>query len=365
MIELSPEQARRIAVRAQALDGTASGVLDTVRRIGYLQLDPTNRVARSHLLVLWSRLGPYDVTELDRLLWEEHALFEWNAFIYPMEDLPLLRARARMRPFAEGRGAWRERARNWMEANRSFREYVLSELRARGPLPSREIEDKSVEPWQSTGWTANRNVQRMLEFLSARFEVAVAGRRGAQRLWDVAERWYPDTPDIPADVAERELAVRGLRRLGIVPRGTGAGPGVAVRVAGTDGTWVADPELLETADESIADGTTLLSPFDRLIYDRERAEALFGFRYRMEIYIPKADRQYGYFVLPVLRGDRLVGRIDPEYDRRARLLRVNSAHPEPGTDASDLDGLDAALASLAEFVGADRVERLEEPLRET
>jgi uncharacterized protein len=346
VVKLTREQARRIAVRAQMLDGSARGVLETVARLGFLQLDPTSRVAPSHLLVLWSRLGRYDPSELDRLLWQDRLLFEWLAFIYPTEDLPLYRAQ--MRRFARRGDARARRIHEWLDANAAFRRYVLRELRRRGPLLSRELEDRSLERWESIGWPGTRHVSELLEALSARGEVAVVGRRGAQRLWDLAERWYPPVDRISAREAERALAERRLRSLGIASRG----PGTPVRVDGLPGSWVAHAEALERADDPVPERTTLLSPFDRLIHDRRRTEALFGFRYRIEIYVRKQQRQYGYYVLPVLRGDRLVGRVDPELDRRTRTLRVNAVFAEPG---GDLDGLGEALRNLASFLGAEAV----------
>jgi uncharacterized protein YcaQ len=320
-------QARRIAVRSQLLNGGATGVLDTIRQLGFLQLDPTARVAPSHLLVLWSRLGAFDLDELDRLLWRERKLFEWNAFVYPMEDLPLYRSR--MRRFPEGTGAWRQRVREWVRANNSFRLYVLRELERNGPLLSRELEDRARVPWPSSGWTGDRNVSQMLELLNARGEIAVAGRRSGQRLWELAERWYPDV-DVPSDdEADAALAEKRLHSLGVVQ--------------GRDG-WLAHPD----ADaRPVGRRTTLLSPFDRLIHDRERAHALFDFHYRIEIYVPKAKRQYGYFVMPVLRGDRLVGRIDPELDRRAGVLRVHAVHWE-----RDPVPIERPVRDLARFLGA-------------
>lgn len=346
-MRLTREQAQRIAVRAQLLDGSATGVLDTVRRIGFLQLDPTARVERTHWLVLWSRLGEFDRAELERLLWEERALFEWVAFIHPVEALPALRARMKRWPL--GDTAWPTRARDWLAANASFRRYVLAELRRRGPLPMRELEDRAVVPWPSSGWTGDRNTSQMLEFLAARGEVAVAGRDRGQRVWDLSERVWRKTTALPARAADAYLAETRLRSLGIDRRG----PGTEVSVEGADGSWRVDPEALERADDPVPTSTTLLSPFDRLIHDRDRAEALFGFRYRMEIYVPKAKREYGFYVLPVLHGHELVGRIDPEHDRVTGTLIVNRSFPEEGRE---LPPLDSTLASLAAFVGAGEVD---------
>ena len=348
MIQLSRAHARRIAVRAQLLDGSASGVRETVSRLGFLQLDPTSRVAPSHLLVLWSRLGPYDVGELDRLLWEERTLFEWSAFIYPTEDLPI--HRSFMRRFPSGDSAWPRRVRDWLEANAGFRRYVLTELRRHGPLESRELEDRSTQPWPSSGWTGNRNVGQMLEFLWARGEIAVVGRRGGRRLYDLAKRWYPAVKALPVRQADSLWAERRLRSLGIAR----TGPGLRARVTGVPGEWVVHPTFVDAGQEPLTARTTLLSPFDRLIHDRDRAEALFGFHYRMEIYVPKAERRHGYFVMPVLRSDRLVGRLDPELDRRAGVLRVNAVHWEPGARPVSLE---RPLRSLATFLGAGTIER--------
>jgi uncharacterized protein YcaQ len=320
---VSPEDARRIAVRAQLLDGSATTVLATVRRLGFLQLDPISTVAPPQQLVLWSRLGPYDVAELDRLLWDERRLVEWRAFVYPAEDLPLLRARMR-RPL-------RKNAREWLEENRSFRRYVLRELERRGPLLSREIEDHRGFQREQHEWWGARKMGLMLEILAAKGQVAVVGRRGKQRLWDIAERWYPETETVPLREADRLLADRRFRALGV--RLTRKG-------------WEAHPE----ADaRPVPERVTFLSPFDRLVHDRDRAEALFDFHYRLEMYVPKAKREYGYYVLPILVGDRLVGRIEPRFDRKTKVLEVLGAW-------GDTSRADEALASLAAFLRAEHVQ---------
>jgi uncharacterized protein YcaQ len=285
-------------VRSQLLDGSAENVLDTVCRLGFLQLDPISTVAPPQHLVLWSRLGPYDRAELDRLLWEERKLVEWRAFLYPMEDLPLLRARMRRLPTPNGRAFLRE--------NQSFKRYVLRELEARGPLLSREIETHvSRKGGERHEWWGARQMGLMLEVLAGQGLVAVVGRRGKQRVWDLAERWYPETETIPWAEAQRQIEERRFRALGVKLE---------------RGKLLAHPDAV---DGPIPNRVTFLSPFDRLIHDRARAEALWDFYYRLEMYVPKAKREYGYYVLPILRGDRLVGRIEPVWNRKTRELAVN------------------------------------------
>ena len=332
-VAVSPAEARRIAVRAQALDGSAEGVLETVRRLGSLQLDPVATVATPPQLILWSRLGAYDVAELDRLLWEERKLFEWGAFIWPIEDFPLIRARMRRK---RGKYADERRSMEFLKVNAASKRYVLRELERRGPLLSRELEDRSVKTWETAGWYGERRVAPLLDMLHGRGEVAVVGRREGQRLWDLADRWYPQAEDVPLEEAERLLAEKRLRAHG---------------VRFEKGCWLAHPEALD--GRPVPRRVTFLSPFDRLIYDRDRTEALFGFHYRLEMYVPKTKRQYGYYVLPILRGDRLIGRIDPVFDRNAGVLRVNSVHWEPGIKPASLG---RPLRSLARFVGAASID---------
>jgi hypothetical protein len=332
-VEVTRQEARRLAVRAQLLDGSARDVLETVRRLGFLQLDPISTVAPPQQLVLWSRLRAFDRSQLDRLLWEERKLFEWNAFIWPIDDLPLIRARMR-EPW--GRYKWQRWGSHFLKEQVGLRRYVLRELERHGPLLSRELEHPAARADERYVWWGTRaQLTWMLELLHRRGRIAVAGRRGAQRLWDLAERWYPETETVPIGEARRVLEEKRFRALGVKLE---------------KGRWLAYPE----ADaRPVANRVTFLSPFDRLIHDRDRAEALWGFRYRLEMYVPKAKREYGYYVLPILRGHDLVGRIEPVFDRRSGVLRVQNVWWENGRRPVSLD---RPLRSLAKLVGAERIE---------
>jgi hypothetical protein len=365
---LTLQQARRLAVRATRLDRPQPrSILEVVRETGALQLDPTRSIARTEHLVLFSRLGPYDVAELDRLLWEERELFTWRAFLHPVEDWPLIRAvGARFPSPREANVA------AWLEDNAAFRRYVLSTLRRRGPVRQSELEDRSVRPWVSTGWTHGKNVSQMLEFLWRKGEVLVAGRAGQERVWDLAGKVVPQAKPLPTAAATRLHVERRFRQLGpmtasgfkrvhafwMLPLEDGfrelVRDGVLVphEVEGLKGPWYVHRDLL--ADRRPFRGrTTVLSPFDPLIYDRRRAEELWGFRYRLEIYVPAAKREYGYYVLPIVHGDRVAGRIDVVHDRTAGVLRVNGLwwEDEPAAE------LDAVLDDLAAWLGAASIER--------
>src|SRR4051794_37236882 len=258
---VDPDRARRIAVRAQLLDGSASGVLDTVRRLGFLQIDPIATVATPQELVLWSRLGAFDRGELDRLLWAEGRLFEWNALIWPIESLPMVRAW--MRAYRRANTTARERWwRQFLEQNQGFRRYVLRELERRGPLLSRDLEDRSVERRQRHRWHGTRHVGRMLEILQLRGEIGIVGRSGGQRLWDVADRWQPpDDSPLTRRQADRLFAEQRFRALG-------------VRLV--KGEWRGHPHIPGGPGGGPPPG---LSPFGRLVHHRHPAEAAFRFRF--------------------------------------------------------------------------------------
>jgi hypothetical protein len=322
-------------VRAQLLDGSATDVLSTVRHLGRLQIDPISTVAPPQYLVLWSRLGPYDRAELDRLLWDEKQLFEWKAFIWPIEDLPLIRARMR-EPW--GNAKWRQWQKRFLQEQSSLRKYVLRELERRGPMPSRELEHHAARAHERTVWWGTRaQLTWMLELLHLRGRIAVAGRQNGQRLWDLAERCYPETETVPLAEARRLLEDKRARAQG-------------VRL--DRGRYRAHPQA---SDGPVGSRVTFLSPFDGLVKNRDRAEALWDFFYRLEMYVPKAKREYGYYVLPVLRGDRIIGRIEPVFDRKTKLLRVEGVFAEPGAPAGAGPGIASATRRLGKWLGAKEI----------
>ena len=267
---------------------------------------------------------------------------------------------ADLRLYLADMAAWptRERHREWMKANDRFRRDVLERLGSSGPLQSRDIPDTCQVPWPSSGWTNDRNVTQMLEFLMMRGEIAITARVGRQRVWDLAERVYPaDTPVVPAAEAHRIRDERRLRSLGIARAKGTAVPvepntvgevGEPATVEGVRGTWRVDPEQLGRPFEG---RTALLSPFDRLPYDRTRAQELFDFEYVLEMYKPEAKRRWGYFALPILHGDRLVGKLDATADRKASRLTVRAVHQDVPFTHEMTAGVDGEIAALASWLG--------------
>ena len=357
MHRLTKEQARRVAVRAQLLDAPRPvDLLEVVRRLTLLQIDPTSAIAPSADLVAWSRLGAaYRPADLRRALEDDRTLFEHNALVRPTADLGLVLARAVEWPR-------HERPRVWLRENDRFRRDILALLARSGPLGSRDIPDTCVVPWASTGWTNTRNVTQMLEFLMMSGEVAIAGRVGRERLWDVAERVYPADVVVPsADEARRAMDERRLSALGIARSKTTAMPiepidvgeaGEPAVVEGTKGEWRVDPASLR---DDFAGRTALLSPFDRLVYDRARALELFEFDYTLEMYKPAAKRRWGYFALPVLHHDRLVGKVDAVADRKASVLRVHAIHEDVRFTRAMQRDVRRELDDLASWLALDAV----------
>ncbi|MGA8248991.1 MAG: crosslink repair DNA glycosylase YcaQ family protein [Nocardioides sp.] len=350
--ELTREEARRIAVRATRLDADRpTDLLALVDHLTALPIDMTRAVAPSPDLVAWSRMGTaYDVDDLADAL-AVRDLYEDAVAIRPMDDLRLHLADMAAWPPWEG-------TRDWLEANELFRNEVLDALDADGPMLSREIRATAQVPWRSSGWNVDRNVRMMLECLLGRGEVAIDGRRGNQRLWNLAERVYPRGVEaVPREEARRIRDQRVLVALGIA-RASGTllpgGPihvgdaGEPARVEGVAGDWRVDPSQL---DRPFTGRTALLSPFDALVRDRKRMEELFEFDYVLEMYKPAASRRWGYFALPVLHGDRLVGKLDATADRKAGRLFVDAVHEDTPFTPAMTRAVDAEIEALADWLG--------------
>jgi uncharacterized protein YcaQ len=355
---LTKAQARRIAVRAQMLDADRpTGLLEVVQQLTFVQIDPTAAIAPSADLVAWSRLGSaYDPAQLKQAVEEDRTLFELDAMVRPMSDLSLHLAGGADFPTYDT-------SRAWFRDNDRFRRDILNLLRKSGPLISRDIPDTCVVPWASSGWTNNRNVTQMLEFMAIRGEIAIAGRVGRERIWDLPERVYPADIVVPsAEEAERARNERRLASLGIAREKTRAMPmeptdvgeaGEPAVVEGVEGEWRVDPAAL---DQDFEGRTALLSPFDRLVHDRVRTEELFDFEYTLEMYKPAAKRRWGYFALPILHGDRLAGKLDAKADHKASVLRVNAIHEDVKFTRAITKGVQAELEDLTSWLGLDALE---------
>ncbi|MDQ3412645.1 MAG: winged helix DNA-binding domain-containing protein [Chloroflexota bacterium] len=395
---LSLDEARMLAVIAQRLDRRPAAIrspvrvkqrlLETVRHLGCVQIDTISVISRSHETVLWSRLGAFDPALFDEIYYPDGALFEYwahAAAFVPIEALPFyFRAMAAYRARYEAPGSWAEREAATLNL-------VLAAIRERGPLASRHFERPAgprADPWT---WWGGKPERQALDHLWSRGDLMVQRRQGFQRTYDLAERIAPNRigGEPPSEAAaQRHFVATALSAMGIgTPawvadyfrtgwvrhvdsRSTGAelalmaseGLAVPAEVEGlSEPAWI-DPALLPTLTE-LRSGrgrptlTTLLSPFDNLIWYRPRTAALFGFEYRIECYTPEAKRIYGYYTLPILHRGRLVGRVDPSYDRRLRRLTIKAAHLEPRVRATDplAAAVVGALRDLSGFLGGGEI----------
>lgn len=358
--ELSRTDARRIAVRAQLLTRQRpTELVETVRRLTMVQLEPTNAIAPSAELVLWSRLGSaFDPQDLWDAL-DEQRLIELHQTLRVPEDIALFRAEMAAWPGTGELREWQQQVRDWVDANNDCRREILERLRADGPLPSSQLPDTCVVPWASSGWNNNRNLRMMLDKLVQRGEVAAAGGQGRDRLWDLASRIYPDAPVPPLEEARRLLDERRLSGLGIArpsatklpvePVDVGQAGEPAV-VEGVRGQWRVDPAQL---GQPFAGRAALLSPFDRLLADRKRLGELFEFDYILEMYKPAAARRWGYYALPVLYGDRLVGKLDAQADYKAGVLHVLAVHRDVPFSRAMTGAVDREITDLASWLDLD------------
>lgn len=351
--QLTLLEARRIAVHAQLLDRPRpTDLVEVVERLTFLQIDPTAAIAPNADLVLWSRLGSsYDPDDLVKAVEHDRTLVETVAYVRPLRDVPAVIAETN---HAESHSF---RAR-WLATNEPFRRDILAVLNKSGPLLSREIPDTSVEPWPSSGWNNDRNTTQMLEALAQRGQIAISGRKGRQRYWDLPERVYPS--GLPQLDLETAIEQRNERRLAAIGIARTAGPvspsespyvgqaGEEAVITGVPGSWRVHPAYLGMP---FSGRTALLSPFDRLVHDRVRTEQLFGFEYILEMYKPKDKRRWGYFALPILHRDRLVGKLDATADRKGGRLVVNAIHEDLPFSKTVTTAVRREIADLATWLG--------------
>lgn len=392
-LSITHAQARRLAIGAQLLNGrlppTKANIHATFQQLGCIQIDPINVVARNPLLVLWSRLGQFDIADFDSLLWQDKALFEYwahAASIVLTDDFPL--HQPRMQQVFTGDSKWARHTREWLATNDAFKQYVLDALERQGALFSKEFEDRAVTENTGGVWASGRQVGKMLGLLWQQGTITVSQRRGdgfgLQKQWSLTSRHLPQWANHEPWSLQEIVALaaqKSLRALGV---GTAKhidnhfirnrypdldvvladlvenGRLHPITVEDQQGDWYIHDDTLNGMDNMMEERETavLLSPFDNLICDRTRTETLFNFHYRSEIYTPKAKRKYGYYVMPILYGDRLIGRLDPKMDRKTKTLHINAVFTEPDVVLTDEMGTAVyeTIAQLATFLNADKIE---------
>jgi uncharacterized protein YcaQ len=377
--KLSLRTARTLAVVKQGLHrrppiADKETLLGAIRRIGLLQLDTISVVDRSHYLVMLSRVGPYKPADLDALLYPDRQLFEqWAhaACLIPVGDYPYIAPTIHAR---RDRPISKYRLSRLGDDPEALLQAVLAEVRARGPLASRDFEDPREERGSWWDW---KPAKTALEILFAEGHLLIDRRAGFQRYYDLAERVLPASAQPPALTLEdwqRWAAFQSVSRFGVATAAHAAdyyrqtkpsarsalqslateGSVVPVEVEGWKDIAYLNPADLALVDEIQSGGlqsevTTFLSPFDNLIWERDRVRELFGFDYRIEMYTPAAQRSYGYYVMPILHRGRLIGRMDPKADRKAKKLIVNAIYLEPGEPVTEELTLAIATA-LREFM---------------
>jgi uncharacterized protein YcaQ len=397
IISTSLEAARRLAVTKQHLAGklaptaTTEHILSVVRDLGYVQWDPIAAIAPSHIISLWSRLGNFRLSDLDRLLWDEKKLFQhWApiAMIVLTEDYPLYYSLMKRYPesLTKSWGGQRLRARKFLAEHGELRKRVLTQLR-NGPLQLSQFNDYVKTKRNPDGWTSGSDVSQTLSHMQMSGEAMVVGHEGLQNIWGLSERFLPSwtkRTELPGEEFELQAAQRAIGALGTAsPReihyyfARGRYQNLAeamerlekesaihrVSVAGLGGKderYIHDQDmgLLESMNsDDWQPRMSLLGPFDNLIVGRDRTNRIFGFDYVHEQFLPAEKRKFGTFVLPILWGERLIGRADMLMDRKNEKLLVNSVHAQPGAPAEKKVALGIAktMQRFAEFLEAKEV----------
>jgi len=378
---LTAGEARRIALAAQGFGGDRAAPVDRrrltrlVERLGVVQIDSVNVVSRTHYLPAFSRLGAYPRELLEEIAWgKKRPLFEYwahEASLLPLSSQPLFRWR--MEDAQAGVGVWKGVAK-FLRERRDFIDRVLDEIRDRGPLSASDLEmgQKGVGGWW--GWSEPK---RAVECLFWAGELTTATRRGTfERVYGLPEKVLPkavrEAPTPPRDEAQRQLYRIAARAMGLgterdlrdyfrmpvegakarIAELVEGGELIPVKVKGWRETAYLDPAARWARK---IEASSLLSPFDNLIWFRERTERMFGVRYRIEIYVPAEKRQHGYYVLPFLEGDALTARVDLKADRKAGVLIVQASHAEPWASDTTPVRLAQELRLMAGWLGLESV----------
>lgn len=350
---LSRDDARRIAIRAQLLDGQRpSDVVGVAEQLGAIKIDPTATIAPAEQTILWTRIGStFESVQLSKAVEHDHLLFEFDGAFRPLSLLPLM---------LPGMRQWPTRAssKEWLAANGRFRSEVLARLRAEGPMLATDIPDTAEVSYPPDGWYGSNQVVHMLDFLQRQGEVAVVGREGRLRRWDIAERVYPaNLPGYSAEEATALLQERRLQAAGIAKQNS---PWTPVGVAGEPATieglkqkYRVDPEAIAALDEDDGGRVAILNPYDSMLFDRPRLKEIFEFEYVLEQFKPRPQRRYGYFAHPVLLGDRFVGMLDAELDKAREKLIVTALHEFLPFDEDETEQVRAEVDDLGEWLGVE------------
>src|SRR5476651_1622871 len=349
--QLTRDQARRIAVRAQLLDADRPGdVVEVAEELGAIKIDPTATIAPAEHTILWSRIGAaYDPIQLSKAVEHDRLLFEFDGAFRPISLLPLMRPTMRRWPR-------RESTIEWLKANDRFRTDVLARLRAEGPLFANDIPDTAEVARPPDGWFGSNQTVHMLDFLQRQGEVAIVGREGRQRRWDLAERVYPKgLPEYEFDEAQILLSERRLHSAGIAKqKSPWSGVGVAGEPAVVEGSawkYRVDPEAIAALEKDEGGRVAFLSPYDGMLFDRPRLQEVFDFQYVLEQFKPKAQRKYSFFAHPILMGDRFVGLLDAEVSKEREALVVTAVHELLPFEPEEDEMVRAEITDLAEWLG--------------
>lgn len=350
--QLTRDEARRIAVRASLLDADRPGdVMEVAEQLGAIKIDPTATIATAEHSILWSRIGMgYEPVQLSKNVETDRLLFEFDGSFRPMSLLSLMMPAMRR---------WPQRAssRQWLDANDRFRCEVLARLRAEGPMLAANIPDTAeVARDTSDGWYGASQVVHMLDSLLRQGEIAVVGRQGRHRWWDLAERVYPrDLPEYSLEEAERMLGERRLQAAGIAkqtspwtPVGEAGEPAV---VQGSSWKFRVDPDAVAALDDDPGGRVAILNPYDGILFDRPRLKEIFEFEYVLEQFKPRAQRRYGFFAHPILIGDRFIGMLDAEVNRERDRLTVTAVHELLPFAAEEDEMVRAEIVALGDWLG--------------